>query len=805
MLRVVFAVSLLASVVACAAEPDAWADKIVGTGGLEVEAFWPEASAGVYEVGSVPRMILKVGAMACSAVTATVDIKPFGKPVVTNVVSFSLATGENAFALPASAEFGHFTVTARLRSGTDDLGYVQSAYVVAPPEPERRDPYFMVDKNGVMDPLLDQMRRFGFGTVFMGTPSAKKILEMSDTELDWLVDSYRKELRTGVSARTDFRLYAASCPGADGMKVLFERIAAGIPSLTADEMRKIRRHYSRMASVLSDRVDAWIVQEEFDGYRFGRSEISTNYSHYVSAWGLMARNICDGLREGDPKCRIGMLGINCSDYYSSVPPFAISRQVLWPLSGRFDFVAIDAYSGNWNRMRNRYTPPEESFAKLLSDAAALSGEYGGEPVCANVERCAGIDYRAAFDSAQAVEQADYTMRSMIISKTVESAITYCLHLTAYHASANAMRTDPDSMPPIDLGIWRTVIPAENEYRYVPRPAVMATATAVRLLSFTRAPRLERFQNGLLVATYLCPCGDAGKMLAAVWTADIPFEAEISLPCDVRCVDAMGNERVIPSGTWRKRVSTTPFFLVAEAGGREKMESAFKSVRVMGYDKVEGKDPIVIRRGAIPETPSFRVCGPDDIFPPRAAMPEAGYFPANETVFPAAEVKMAWNDEALFAVVTVTGKEHIQRRKNKDVTGDDCVVFSFYDVSPISNEHPTKGTHAVNFVAYSGPDGACGYVWDYDRKIDRMDCGRVSVDVSGVKTIYKIKMPWADVLPGFRPGKGARFAFNMRYPCAASKTDWTPAPYMLVLQRQLTPVFQMYCRGFLDGCRYVLLD
>lgn len=802
--RIVLAAILAACAPAFAVEPDTFAER--PSGSVRVEAFWPAKTAGVLERGETAEMVLKVaGVGARRDVRAAIDLRPFGAPVARNVLDVELADGENRFVLPAQAAYGHFTVIARLTAGGAEAGFVQSAFAVVPPEPAKRDPYFMVDKNGVMDPLLDPMRRFGFGSVFMNTLGATGVIAADEAELERIVAGFRKGARTGLAAREDFRVMAAACPRLEPHREFLARAEAGLPPLTADEVRKVRRHFARLSEALSDRVDAWIVQEEIDAPRNGRSGISTNYLHYLSAWGLLARNISDGLKAGDPKCRVGMLGIYCGDYYDSTPPFAISRRILWPLVGKFDFVALDAYSGNWNRMRNRYTPPEESFAKLLSDAADLSAEYGGCREVANVERCAGIDWRAAYDSEQAVDQADYTMRSMIIGRTVTNALCYCLHLTAYLAPAKAVRKDPTKEPPADLGIWRAVMPADGTYRYVPRPAAVAAATTVRLLSFTRDPRLVRREDGVHVATFAAPGGDDGKALAAVWTADAAFEGEIDLPSGVTRIDSAGNETECPAGRWRGRVSPTPFFLRAAASARPALEKALGACRVIRFDESAGPAPILVPKGALPKAPAFALTGPGDIFPSRAVMPEAGYFPAGTTVFPSAEAKFAWDEEGLSAEVTVRHKEHVQRRSGKGVDNDDCVLFSFYDASPLSEDHPRRASHAVNFIAALGTDGPHGFVWDYDRKADHRPCGTVAAETSAGTTVYRVRMPWRDILPGFRPAKGKSLAFNLRCPFAASRTDWTAAPYMLVLQKQKSRIFQLYHSGFLDSCRQLRLD
>ena len=658
------------------------------------------------------------------------------------------------------------------------------------------------------------MKRFSFGSSYSEVTSVKHALEMSDEQKEAFYRSLAPENRKGPLGVKGYEIvgsYRSHVLGdSSASKGVFkranERLARGLWPLTDEDFAKIREHARRTSAALKDLVRDWVNNEEFDAFQsITHDSIRENRLVWSVLVAQVQANIARGLKEGNPDCTVAVLGPCCYDYFWEREKFNLTRRLLSAMRGSFDYLAIDAYSGNWNRMRNRYTPPEESFAKLLSDAADLSAEYGGCREVANVERCAGIDWRAAYDSEQAVDQADYTMRSMIIGRTVTNALCYCLHLTAYLAPAKAVRKDPTKEPPADLGIWRAVMPADGTYRYVPRPAAVAAATTVRLLSFTRDPRLVRREDGVHVATFAAPGGDDGKALAAVWTADAAFEGEIDLPSGVTRIDSAGNETECPAGRWRGRVSPTPFFLRAAASARPALEKALGACRVIRFDESAGPAPILVPKGALPKAPAFALTGPGDIFPSRAVMPEAGYFPAGTTVFPSAEAKFAWDEEGLSAEVTVRHKEHVQRRSGKGVDNDDCVLFSFYDASPLSEDHPRRASHAVNFIAALGTDGPHGFVWDYDRKTDHRPCGTVAAETSAGTTVYRVRMPWRDILPGFRPAKGKSLAFNLRCPFAASRTDWTAAPYMLVLQKQKSRIFQMYHAGFLDSCRQLRLD
>lgn len=775
--------------------------KVADDAPFKFEHCYPAAPAGVVNRGEPAEFVVKVGLKDVKRLAASVDVRPWKGETVRDVVKLDLQDGENRFTVPAQKGYGQWTVTIRFTADGKDAGSVQSSYVALPPEPEKRDPYFMIDKNGMnFKVMLEGMKRLGFGSLFVPTFSFGDAVTKTNKEIDDLLASYAKGNRKGNLVRTDFKLVASSDPGISGTKAFGKRLSEGLPALDAADVVRAREKISRKAAALSDVIDLWISHEEYDCYLTWGNVYTTNFCQYASAVGLANRAIAESLKAGDPKCEVAVIGPYCGDYYNSNPPFLWTGRLLWSMYGKFDYLALDAYAGNWNRARSKLTMPEESFAKLLRDGAALSAQYGGKRKVAIAERCSAVDYRAAFDGEQAADMLDYTVRSLLIARTVPEAICYSFHISCTATPAFELRANPKRTPGPDLGVWRGIARGDWEWstvKYAPQATVAAMAPVIQLLSFTKNGRLANLDDGLMVATFDAPGGDASKSFAAIWTTGASFKADVTLPAGATFLDAFGNESVRAKGKQAFTVGSTPFYLTFAADGRASFEKAIAAFRNAGFDTTSSAAPVAVPQGSLPTGVQVKMTGPKDIYPPRAVMPEQGFFPYGST-FPSAEVKFAWRQDALVAAVRVKDKKHIQRRQGKEVTKDDAVVFSFLDVTPASADHPLPN-HANRFVAHLDAAGGHGQLGSGE------PAGKVTAKTEDGTTTYLVEIPWDKVLPGLEIRSGARFAFNVHCTCAASETLRDKATYYLVWEPPADAGFNTYRTTFLEHCRYLRLD
>ena len=62
----------------------------------------------------------------------------------------------------------------------------------------------------------------------------------------------------------------------------------------------------------------------------------------MAAFANIVRNAADGIREGNPKAKIAVLGMCCNEYFWMPEKFQFAKLILPALKGHFDCVALDA-------------------------------------------------------------------------------------------------------------------------------------------------------------------------------------------------------------------------------------------------------------------------------------------------------------------------------------------------------------------------------------------------------------------------------------------------------------------------------
>jgi len=578
-MSVLSAIVVLSASVAVATAVDGKKFESIPTGNVSFKSFVPDRDDALYAPGdSVTFRLHGSSSNAVEAVLTAVDFNGCAIPGSSRV---ALPAGEFDVAcdFPAPKAYGHFTVTATLTNRGRPLGYTQSSFVTAPPEPAKRDPFFIIDKNYAMRPLVRAQKQLGFGTLFFLMPGVEFVVTTTPEERERYYASMAPAKRTGnLALSKEFCFIGAFDPDVKRIDYVQKRLEKGLASLSDEDLLATREHARRMAEVFSDVISTWIVQEEFDG-PFDR-KIADEFPHNLSAFALAAENAYIGLKQGNPNCRVGVLGICGDDYLLYNPRLRYSRIVLASLRGHFDFAAFDAYSGNWNHALGPYVPPEALLRPMLVDGAALSAEYGGARECLNVERCYSLDYAAAFDSLFCRQHAVLTARSMIVNRAVKESPGYSLHLATYPTRADEYLKDPAKYlyrgaKLYDIGLWKTVRetpqgddgtwrwkpgleePTGDE-RYVPRPTLPAAGTVARELAFVTDPA------DLALASDAHACvftREADRLpVAALWTTNGTRRVTLEMPNDGVRTDLMGNAATFKAGPLVLDLDDAPVFL-----------------------------------------------------------------------------------------------------------------------------------------------------------------------------------------------------------------------------------------------------
>ena len=725
-------------------------------GGLYWPFFHCAAVDGVYDPGAevTLRFSCSVTNGLVGEASAVIDLREFGGATVSNaasgVIRMDGKRASAAFSLTAPKRFGHYTAAMRIRAGEASLGTVQTAFVVAPPPSDGRDPYFTVDKNCWEPELLESMKRFGFGSSYYEVTSVKHALEMSDEQKEAFYRSLAPENRKGPLGVKGYEIvgsYRSHVLGdSSASKGVFkranERLARGLWPLTDEDFAKIREHARRTSAALKDLVRDWVNNEEFDAFQsITHDSIRENRLVWSVLVAQVQANIARGLKEGNPDCTVAVLGPCCYDYFWEREKFNLTRRLLSAMRGSFDYLAIDAYSGNWNGFSGTITPPEDAFAQLLRDAAKVSEECGGPRKVVNAERCAAVDGFSAYDGALARAQADYTSRSMIINKTVEECTRYTLHLLAIRWPAIEMREKSRPYKPyMDLGIWQVQALENGKLAYTPRPAVLTAGVAARKLAWASKPRHLKSKDNLHAAVF-----DVGadRALAAVWTTEADVKVSLTVPAGAVFTDVGGNDEPVAAGAREQRLTTSPVYFTVPRSARTEFEKSLAAMSVT-WRSPEAAQRFVPVGGQMPKEPSFVLAAPDAVWPKMAVMPEYGFFGRDLRYtdriapWPYAEVRFAWRKAGLAAEVRIVNKPY--------VAGVDRVRLRLL---------------ASDGLKLYGEDG-------YARRPVCLDAKNVAGDANG--STWRFTLPWSD-LKGMKPEAGAHVACNVICDCVPlGRTD-----------------------------------
>lgn len=546
---------------------------------VEISAFLQDHRGGVYSVGEKVGLTLEYLGEVDRAEVKVIDFD--GR--TSSPVAGTVAPGRITFVIPGARRFGHYTCEAELFKGGRSLGYTQTAYTVLPEAEERRDPYFMIDKNCFMPDLMPQMKRVGFGSIFQLALDLGQVLQATPEQEEQLVARFAKATRSKLLAQKDFHVNLSVetqiWPSKFGKKLLEERVWKGLPLYTEEECLRIRRIAERVSREVADLHPLWLQQDEWDAVCYGELPWTKDYLTYIAGIALVSKNFSRGVKAGDPTAKYGIPGICCNDYMWAPVPFEHMSWVLAATHGDFDFVSLDAYSGGWRGGKRRFRPPEHIFRDMLTRATELSKTNGGGKEVGIAERCQSVPFAAAFDSYICRSEADMVARSFILSKAVPGNLVYSFHLMSYWRPAFEYETSTNRPAHWgdDLGAWKYVGAHANgsgdAKGYVPRPVVPAMAATIRELAFVSEPHdFAPHFHGRACVTFR---REDGRTLAALWNIDEkPEEVEVVLPAEAELVDLMGNREKIAAGRAKFSISTSPKYLVA-GGERKSFEQALR--------------------------------------------------------------------------------------------------------------------------------------------------------------------------------------------------------------------------------------
>jgi hypothetical protein len=535
---------------------------------VEVLAFYPRGTHGFFAPGESPKLTIFVQNASQRSISGEVSlaVKDLSEETLEQKrMSFTnLFPGEKRcldIVVSAPEKHGYFTVLAVISQGDKRICATQTGFAVAT-MPEHRDPFFGLDSNCLPDELIEGYRMIGAGTLCFAIRREPPAWFDGNWEkyMDWIIGLKQNIINAG-----DFRLVGFIAPRVSDNAEVKQRIADGLFPLTDSYLQNVYDYSERIARIFRDRIKMWMVREEIDASYRTNPPTGGSGTGTLAAYVLITRKAYQGVKKGNPAANVSVLGINGDDYFINNPPFLASKMLLEDLKPNFDFLCIDAYSGAHNTRRgNELGKPEwgprgmeRKLKDFLLDSAELSASYGLPRLVINAERGYGTNYFAKFDSQANKDIADYTVRSLIITRATPTPLYVHHYAAATSIPENLKRgryTRNDKL--MDYGLWKAVYDENGKFTYIPKPVAVSYANAAKELAFVREGKEVRITDD--VYSYVFRKKD-GQLLAVIWSVRQPVVARLDLP-DGEMTDLSGNRSIFSGGTRDFELSSSPIFL-----------------------------------------------------------------------------------------------------------------------------------------------------------------------------------------------------------------------------------------------------
>ena len=788
---------------------------------LKIVHFLPGGLHGIYDKGQKVGFSMVLAPEASGTAEVEIEILDWQKKQIgTCKISVQVTAGERkSISIPVKnpEKFGHFTLNAVVRLNKKICAFSQSAFVILPPAPQEKDPYFILDGRNPhhafdLTPLI---KRLGVDSIGLN-----------------LLNSYQRDPSICYKSyfnnpnRTRFKqvigyLQLGEYPGEKEPKELRK---AGFYPYSPEYYKKYDELARTCALLGKDTITHWCLVQEVDGTMTLLPPASVMTDHIIRV-----QRISKILRQINPKCKIAVMNSCGDDYFSH--NFRHIRMLLKETAKYVDYFAIDAYSGTWDGLLSDLEPPEkgDKFKAIMLASSKLATEFLLPAEVIQAERGYFIPYMDALNSPKAYDLMNFNARSIIIARGIKEVISYSRHGFCSWQKPYTMehrKLNPEKQ--IDGGLWRSVYNSQKQFALQPRPSAAAFATLTRLLAFITEPEEIRIAKDIYCYTFRRP---DGNRLAAIWTIGKNTRATFDLPCDAIHHDLMGNASELQKGKQTLTLTQSPCFLefsTDKTTVRNLLEKAFfpdiktfsgiaRNVSSNAYDlhvvsysnhplklhlsarkglkvpaeidlkpgesqkiRLTGKpSAITLDDGSrklelqVPDQPTIavpfgtkpkilaRLKYPDHIRPIAALRAERNLFRRDGTDI-TADFAASWDRNFLYLEFTVRDKTHLQRQSGSSIWRDDCIQFG---IDAGNNALPDNMTSRSGFDQDDylfglalGENGPITYVWYNGKKSAGIPDFDTQITRKGELTIYRAAVPWK-ALDTIKPVKGTVFGFS----------------------------------------------
>ena len=435
---------------------------------------------------------------------------------------------EDSFRLPGQ-EAGYYVVDAEIFADGKKAWFIQSAFAVG--NPARPDPFFQFGY-GAIPEMIPAMKRLGVGSVVLKNGELSKP-EMLDRTPEQFTERYWRSYRAFLE---DPDLVLCIHIGA-GLPVDFrspEEFKAGWPLQSDRVLKHLLDCVAALHRSTRGRVREWSVGCEIPSQATGGSQKNLCNTWTEAMFNVMirARTISRQLKSADPTIRIIVGGNNMQECTETV-----ERIVMSDLVRDFDEYAIDAYTGNWNMVLGQHSIPELRLLDFYTRASNLSYSLGKGKVIRNDETGYSINYGARFDRGLAIEQAELTARTIIITRYAPVS-----RFELHKPSDKFWFSQPDDDTRCMTTCWKPFRfgSTGRNFHHIPLPGGAMYATAAGQLSHAKA--LAEVKNGDLYS-YLFQKPD-GSVLITLWNIARDQQFRCTFPAGATAVNMYG--RTIPA-------------------------------------------------------------------------------------------------------------------------------------------------------------------------------------------------------------------------------------------------------------------
>lgn len=555
----------------------------------EITAFYPvpKEYCGLFIPGETPAHILHINNPTGKTLSLTAKVRVTsleGKITEEYQKEFTLpprTSKAHTFRFKAPEKFGYYLTDAVVFSNGKETIRRQSAFALVPKIKGRRDPYFGMN-HCRWSKVLPGLTRSGFGTLELRVfPHAYL------TQYRWIYDKPYNMPRSREGYLNYFEIASPVDKALNnGFKVIGQiyfypthfpehkkRAAANLFPATDQHLKNAASFGEILAKKYRNRIRLWTLVEEVDAGAMAPAPVSGTSLAQLTQYQLFCKNMASALKKIDPDTKIVIMPSMGFDWRLNNPKFLYSKLIMKDLENLFDYYGMDMYVNAGNALRGRLIPPEHNgdFRKAYLDAASFAESLNVPGLVFNLERGYGTFYRGNLLTPSSRQQADYTVRSLIIARATNVCPYYSLYtpLASLIDRERLNRLDP-AKDYVDYGIWKGVMDEKRsaDYIWIPRPAAAAVSIAARELAFVKNGRQFQFLNEINAALFDAP---GKKQLLALWStrqaSGYDAEALLQLPGEGLLNDGWGNQKKV-SGKLRLTLTETPQYLRLNASRKE---------------------------------------------------------------------------------------------------------------------------------------------------------------------------------------------------------------------------------------------